>query len=57
MRERDYGHRSAVQKLGVRPDERLEVAGDVTFGRDVVVRGAVRVEGPRRVEDGEILAG
>ena len=25
----DYAHRSAVQKLGVRPDHRLEVAGDV----------------------------
>jgi UTP--glucose-1-phosphate uridylyltransferase len=35
--------------------ERLEVLGDVTFGRDVTVRGAVRVEGPRRVEDGAEL--
>jgi hypothetical protein len=26
---RDYSHRSTVQKLGVEPDERLEVAGDV----------------------------
>src|SRR3954447_24923732 len=32
--------------------ERLSVAGDVTFGRDVVVRGTVQVAGPRRVEDG-----
>jgi UTP--glucose-1-phosphate uridylyltransferase len=37
--------------------DRLEVAGDVTFGRDVVVRGSVRVEGPRRIEDGEVLEG
>ena len=37
--------------------ERLEVRGDVTFGRDVVVRGPVVVEGPRRVGDGEVLAG
>jgi len=29
MPEKDYAHRSAVQKLGVRPDERVEVAGDV----------------------------
>jgi UTP--glucose-1-phosphate uridylyltransferase len=36
---------------------RLEVAGDVSFGRDVVVRGDVRVEGPRRVEDGAVLEG
>ncbi|HWM08713.1 MAG TPA: UTP--glucose-1-phosphate uridylyltransferase, partial [Solirubrobacteraceae bacterium] len=35
--------------------ERIAVEGDVTFGRDVVVRGAVTVRGPRRVEDGAIL--
>jgi UTP--glucose-1-phosphate uridylyltransferase len=35
--------------------ERLEVQGDVTFGRDVAVRGAVSVAGPRRVRDGERL--
>jgi UTP--glucose-1-phosphate uridylyltransferase len=37
--------------------ERLTVRGDVTFGRDVVVRGTVTVEGPRRLEDGEVLDG
>jgi UTP--glucose-1-phosphate uridylyltransferase len=37
--------------------ERLDVRGDVTFGSDVVVRGAVKVEGPRRVADGEVLEG
>jgi UTP--glucose-1-phosphate uridylyltransferase len=37
--------------------ERLEVAGDVTFGRDVKVRGRVRVEGPRRIDDGAVLEG
>ena len=37
--------------------ERLTVRGDVTFGRDVVVRGTVEVEGPRRLEDGEVLDG
>jgi UTP--glucose-1-phosphate uridylyltransferase len=35
--------------------ERIAVEGDVTFGRDVVVRGAVTVRGPRRVEDGAVL--
>ena len=35
--------------------ERLEVEGDVTFGRDVAVRGAVTVRGPRRIEDGATL--
>ena len=37
--------------------ERLEVEGDVTFGADVTVRGRVRVEGPRTVEDGTVLEG
>ena len=27
--ERDYSHRSTIQKLGVKPEERLEVSGDV----------------------------
>ena len=44
---KDYSHRSAVQKLGVRPDDRVEVAGDVGPGlrRDVqeaIGRGLVR---------------
>jgi UTP--glucose-1-phosphate uridylyltransferase len=37
--------------------ERLSVEGDVTFGRDVVVRGTVRVEGPKEIPDGELLEG
>jgi len=37
--------------------DRLEVRGDVTFGRDVAVRGSVVVDGPRRVEDGAQLDG
>ena len=46
-RERDYSHRTAVQKLGVRRDDRVEVAGDVGSGlrRDVkeaAGRGLVR---------------
>ena len=36
--------------------ERLVVTGDVTFGRGVVVRGAVTVEGPARIEDDTVLA-
>jgi UTP--glucose-1-phosphate uridylyltransferase len=34
---------------------RLTVEGDVSFGRDVVVRGEVKVEGPREIADGEVL--
>ncbi|HYP48879.1 MAG TPA: UTP--glucose-1-phosphate uridylyltransferase [Thermoleophilaceae bacterium] len=37
--------------------ERLVVEGDVTFGRDVVVRGSVTVSGVSRVEDGTLLEG
>ncbi len=29
MTDTDYSHRSVVQKLGVKPDERVEVSGDV----------------------------
>ncbi|HEX7300760.1 MAG TPA: UTP--glucose-1-phosphate uridylyltransferase [Solirubrobacteraceae bacterium] len=36
---------------------RVTVSGDVTFGRGVVVRGEVMVEGPARIEDGAVLAG
>ncbi|MEA2362851.1 MAG: hypothetical protein QOD71_1996 [Thermoleophilaceae bacterium] len=45
--ERDYTHRTAVQKLGVKPQHRVEITGDVGSGlrRDVkeaVGRGLVR---------------
>jgi hypothetical protein len=49
--ERDYSHRTTVQKLGVKPDERLEVAGDVgtvlrrelreTLGRGFIKSGEI----------------
>ena len=43
----DYSHRTAVQKLGVKADERLEVAGDVGAAlrrelKDLLGRGFVR---------------
>src|SRR5918999_1712644 len=45
--ERDYSHRSTVQKLGVARDQRVEIAGDVGPGlrRDVkeaIGRGLVK---------------
>ena len=45
--ERDYTHRTAVQKLGVKPDERVEIAGDVGAGlradvKETLGRGLVR---------------
>jgi hypothetical protein len=35
--ETDYSHRSTVQKLGIKPDDRVEISGDVGSGlrRDV----------------------
>jgi UTP--glucose-1-phosphate uridylyltransferase len=43
----------------LREAERLEVQGDVRFGRDVTVRGSVslRTEAPLRIEDGRVLEG
>jgi hypothetical protein len=43
----DYSHRSAIQKLGLREGERLEVAGDVGSGlrrdaKQALSRGLVR---------------
>ena len=35
--------------------DRLTVEGDVSFGSGVVVRGSVRVEGPREIQDGAVL--
>jgi UTP--glucose-1-phosphate uridylyltransferase len=42
----------------LREAERLVVHGDVTFGADVVVRGAVEIErdAPDRIEDGAVLS-
>ena len=45
--ERDYSHRSTVQKLGVKPEQRVEIAGDVGPGlrtgvKDAIGRGLVR---------------
>jgi UTP--glucose-1-phosphate uridylyltransferase len=37
--------------------ERFAVRGDVRFGKDVVARGAVEVEGPATIQDGTVLEG
>jgi UTP--glucose-1-phosphate uridylyltransferase len=37
--------------------ERLEVDGDVHFGRDVKIRGRVHIEGPTDIPDGAVLEG
>ena len=43
----------------LREADRLVVHGDVTFGRDVVVRGAVEIDAdePKRLEPGTVLEG
>jgi len=45
--ERDYSHRTTVQKLAVKPDERLEVSGDIGTTlrkdlREVLGRGFIK---------------
>lgn len=47
VKEKDYSHRTAVQKLGVSPGERVEVHGDVGTGlrkdvKDAAGRGLVK---------------
>lgn len=47
MTERDYSHRTNVKKLGVKPNERLEVTGDVGSGlrsdlKEALGRGLVK---------------
>jgi len=47
VKEKDYSHRTTVQKLGVRPGDRIEVQGDVGPGlrkdiKDASGRGLVK---------------
>ena len=56
---RDFDARFAHGPPSLVQAERLEVEGDVAFGRDVVVRGSVRVvndgDEQMRIEDGAVL--
>ncbi len=52
----DFDARFPHGAPSLRECEALTVEGDVTFGRDVVVKGRVEIRGPRRVADGEVLA-
>jgi len=58
---RDFEARFAAGPPSLVGAERLTVRGDVAFGADVVVRGAVSVEhdgdGQRRIDDGAVLEG
>jgi UTP--glucose-1-phosphate uridylyltransferase len=51
----DFEQRFPAGPPSLRRCRRLEVDGDVTFGAGVVVNGEVRVSGPRRIADGEVL--
>jgi UTP--glucose-1-phosphate uridylyltransferase len=52
----DFEQRFPAGAPSLRRCRRLEVDGDVTFGAGVVVKGEVRVTGPRRIPDGEVLS-
>jgi UTP--glucose-1-phosphate uridylyltransferase len=53
----DFEERFAAGAPSLVECDRLAVSGDVRFGRGVVVRGRVSVEGPASIEDGAVLAG
>jgi UTP--glucose-1-phosphate uridylyltransferase len=54
---RDFESRFPAGPPSLVEAERLEVEGDVRFGRDVKVRGRVRVDGPAEIPDGTLLEG
>jgi UTP--glucose-1-phosphate uridylyltransferase len=54
---RDFEARFPAGPPSLVEAERLEIDGDVRFGRDVMVRGRVRVEGPAEIPDGAVLEG
>jgi UTP--glucose-1-phosphate uridylyltransferase len=55
----DFERRFPAGPPSLREATRLIVRGDVTFGRDVVVRGAVEIGGsqPKTIADGTVLSG
>ena len=53
----DFEQRFPAGPPSLRRCRRFDVEGDVTFGAGVTAVGEVRVAGPRRVPDGEVLVG
>lgn len=51
QKEKDYSHRSVTQKLGVKPEQRVEVVGDVGLGLRRDVKAAI---GRGLVKSGEL---
>jgi UTP--glucose-1-phosphate uridylyltransferase len=54
---RDFESRFPAGPPSLAEADRLEVEGDVSFGRDVTVRGTVHVDGPAQIPDGAVLEG
>jgi UTP--glucose-1-phosphate uridylyltransferase len=52
----DFDARFSAGPPSLRDCRRLDVEGDVSFGRDVAVEGEVRLRGPRTIPDGTVLA-
>ncbi len=52
---RDFEARFPAGPPSLVEAERLEVEGDVRFGRDVTVRGSVHLHGPAEIPDGAVL--
>ncbi|MEA2420357.1 MAG: UTP--glucose-phosphate uridylyltransferase, partial [Thermoleophilaceae bacterium] len=53
----DFDARFPFGAPSLRECRRLAVDGDVSFGRDVAVKGEVRLEGPQAIPDGAVLEG
>ena len=53
----DFESRFAFGPPSLRDCRRLSVSGDVTFGRDIAVKGSVSLSGPLSVPDGSVLEG
>jgi UTP--glucose-1-phosphate uridylyltransferase len=54
---RDFESRFPAGPPSLIEADRLEVDGDVHFGRDVKVRGRVHIDGPAEIPDGAVLEG
>src|SRR4051794_91635 len=54
---RDFESRFPGGAPSLRECRRLSVSGDVTFGRDIAVKGTVALSGPLSVPDGAVLEG
>jgi UTP--glucose-1-phosphate uridylyltransferase len=53
----DFDSRFPAGAPSLRECRRLEVSGDVVFGREIAIKGEVRLEGPRSIPDGDVLEG